>query len=155
MPRRYTVTFEQVSAPAAQDLILIKGGAGKMLRILRVWVGATNTTAPTAQMVAVRARTLPTSVTNGSGGTAPTPVPMDPGDSAATFTARVNDTTKAVTSGTATIAYENGAHIFAGDDHAFLNPPIIGPTSAFVFELLSTLSGGATLSGGVEVEEVG
>ena len=159
MPRRYAITFEQVSVTGAQDLTLIKGGTGKILRILRVWVGSVSVAnpaiAPTSQSLSIRCRTLPTTVTNGTGGSAATPIPFDPGDTAATFTARVNDTVKATTSGTAVTNYENGAHIYSGDDHVFPNPPIVGSTSAFVFEMLSIPNGTVNLSGGVEVEEIG
>ena len=49
---------------------------------------------------------LPATVTVGSGGSAPTPTPMDSADVAAGFTARVNDTTVATTSGTAVTVEE-------------------------------------------------
>ena len=155
MPRVYSVTFESVTVSAAQDLVQITGAAGKQARIIRAWVAATNTTAPTAQMLSVRARFLPATVTNGSGGSAPTPRPLDPGDAAASITALVNNTTKATSSGTATILEENGLHAFSGYDYQFPRQPIIGPSQAFVFELLSTVSGTVTLSGGVLVEESG
>lgn len=51
---------------------------------------------------------LPATVTNGSGGTTPTPSPMDSADVAAGFTAHVNDTTVATTSGTAVALAEFG-----------------------------------------------
>lgn len=155
MPRTYAVTFEQVSVSAAQDLIQISGAAGKTCRILRQWVGSSDTTAPTNQQLALRSRFLPATVTNGSGGSAPTPRPMDPGDAAASLTALANDTVKATTNGTATILEENSCNIFAGYDYAFPRPPIVGPSEAFVFELLSTVSGTVHLSGGVLVEESG
>jgi len=44
---------------------------------------------------------LPATFTSGSGGSAPTPAPMDSADAAAGFTAEVNNTTVATTSGTA------------------------------------------------------
>lgn len=49
---------------------------------------------------------LPATVTSGSGGSAPTPVPMDSADSAAGFAAEVNNTTVATTSGTAVTPVE-------------------------------------------------
>lgn len=155
--RTYDVSFENVTVTAAQDLTAIIGAAGKVLKIKRMRVGATNTSIPTAQMIQIRARFLPATVTNGSGGTAPTPRPLDPGDAAASFTARVNDTTKASSSGTATIMEETGVHIYAGYDFTYPQDarPTIGPSEAFVFELLSTVSGTVALSGGVTVEETG
>jgi hypothetical protein len=155
MPREYEVTFEDVAVSAAQDLLQIKGGTGKMLRILSVNVGSTDTTAPTSQQIKLRCRFLPTTVTDGSGGTTPTPAAIDPGDAAATFTAKANNTTKATTSGTAVVLKEAGAHIAAGWEWGFIKPPVVGPSQSFVFELLSTVSGTVHLSGGATVEEIG
>ncbi len=156
MPRTYEVSFEGVAVSGAtNDLIAIIGGALKMLRIKRVKWGCTDTSLATGQNLSTRCRILPPTVTNGSGGTTPTPRPVDPGDAAATFTAHANDTTKATTSGTAIIEDEDGSHLFAGYSFSFPNPPVIPPTSCFVFELLSTVSGTVHLSGLVEVEEMG
>ncbi len=155
MPRAYSVTFEQVSVAAPQDLLQIKGASGKILRILRVWVGSTDTTIPTSQQIATRCRFLPATVTDGSGGSTPTPRPFDPGDAAASFTALANSTSKATTNGTATVLDEHGDHVYAGYDYMFPKPPVIGPSESFVFELLSTVSGTVHLSGGAVVEELG
>ena len=155
MSRIYTVTFENVAVSAAQDLIQIKGASNKMLRILRRWVGATDTTIPTGQMLRLRERILPATVTDGSGGTTPTPVKHDQGDAAASFTALANNTTPATTNGTAVVEYATGCHIFNGFDDIHDDPPTVGPTSSYVFELLSTVTGTVHLSGGVEVEEIG
>lgn len=155
MPRPYEVTFENVLVSAAQDLVTILGATGKICRILRAWVTSVDTTLVTSQQIQLRGRFLPATLTAGSGGTTPTPRPTDPGDAAASFTAHVNDTTKTTTSGTATTLEENGCHLYQGFDKTFARPPIVGPSEAFVFELLSTVSGTVHMSGGVEVEEMG
>jgi len=155
MPRQYTVTFEQVAVSAAQDLLQIKGASGKTLRILEVNVGASDTTIPTSQMLSLRCRFLPATVTDGSGGSTPTPQKTDPGDAAASFTALANSTAKATTSGTAVIVREDTCHIFNGYNYPFPRPPVIGPSESFVFELLSTVTGTVHLSGGALVEESG
>jgi hypothetical protein len=155
MGRRYSVTFENVAVAAAQDLFEINGAAGKMLRIIGIKWGATNTTLPTAQMLSTRARFLPATVTSGTGGAAVTPQPYDPGDAAASFTAERNNTTPATTSGTAKILHEAGNHVYAGEDYMFPTPPVIGPSESFVYELLSTPAGTLNLSGKIEVEEIG
>lgn len=155
MGRTYEVVFESVSVSAAQDLLQIVGAASKVLRIKRVWVNSTDTTIPTSQQISVRCRYLPVTVSNGSGGSTPTPRPVSPGDAAASFTALANSTSKATTNGTAAILYENGAHIYGGDSWSFPTPPEIIPSTSFVYELLSTVSGTVHLSGGCEVEEIG
>ena len=155
MPRTYAVTFEQVACSSAQDLIQIKGAAGKTLKILRQFVAMTDQSPPTNQQFSLRSRFLPATVSDGSGGTTPTPRPFDPGDAAASFTALANSTSKATTSGTATVLEENGCNSFAGYDYMFPVPPIIGPSESFVFELLGGAVGTPHLSGGVIVQEQG
>lgn len=159
MPRPYVVTFEGVAVSVAQDLFTILGATGKMLEIIRVKVGATDTTIPTAQMIETRGRYLPVTLTVGSGGATPTPQKLDPGDATASFTAHTNDTTKTTTNGTAAIVYESGDHLFNGVDETFdgqVLPQVqVGPSEAFVFELLSTVTGTVHLSGTCWVRERG
>jgi len=147
--------FEQVAVSAAQDLIQITGASGKIVLVKAAWWGSTDTTAPTSQQVATRCRFLPATVTNGSGGTTPTISRTDPGDAAASFTALANNTTKATTGGTAIVQDESGDNVLAGYSNVFLKPVPVGPSEAFVFELLSTVTGTVHLSGGVIVEEIG
>jgi hypothetical protein len=157
MGRKYKVTFGDVAVSAAQDLLQIKGATNKTLRIIRAWWGCTNTTLATSQSVSTRCRFLPSIVTDGSGGSTPTPRVVDPGDAAATFTARANNTAKATSSGTAAVIEESGDHLYNGyrsqwDDKGC---PIVPPSTSFVMELLSTVSGPVSMSGGAEVEEIG
>lgn len=153
--RIYSVVFNEVTVSVAQDLFQIKGATGKMLRIRRVSINAAATTVPTAQGFSLRCRFLPATVTDGSGGSTPTPQPMDPGTSAASFTALANSTTKATTSGTAKILESNGCHISAGYDYQFPEPPTVGPSESFVFEMLNTPTGTVVVSGTALVEEIG
>ena len=155
MARRYKVTFEKVSISAVQDLFFILRAAGKMLRLIRVALFDVDPTAPTNQTLALRIRFLPATVTNGSGGTAPTPQKVDPGDAAASFTARVNDTTKASSSGTAVVVEEAGCNVFGGYDYMLPTPLPIGPSEAAVFELITAPTGTLIMNGTVEVEEIG
>ena len=153
------VTFEGVSVSAAQDLISLKTAAQKPIRILRYWVGATDTAAPTSQMLQLRARSATATLSAGSGGSAPTPVTVDPTNTTTiSATARANDTAKATTSGAFTTADEQSCHIFNGYDSAIQGAPPIdiqANGAGFVWELLSTVSGTVHLSGGVDFEEFG
>lgn len=155
MARRYSVNTENVSCSAAQDLMQIKGATGKMLRIIRIAVACVDSTPPTASMLSLRARFLPATVTDGSGGTTPTPQKLDPGDAAASFTALANNTTPATTSGTAIVLEENGCHVYAGYDYSFPTPPVVGPSESFVFELRAAPAAASHLSTTVIVEEIG
>jgi hypothetical protein len=151
----YRVTFEDVLVALPQDLLQIKGASGKIVRIHKVWAGATDTSLPTAQNLKWRCRYLPATVTDGSGGGSATIAKVDPGDAAASFTALANNTTKATTGGTAAVLHEDGDHVYSKLTEAFPDRPPVGSGESFVFELLSTPSGTLHLSGGALVEEIG
>ena len=157
MPRVYLIKFKNVAISAAQDLVAIKGATGKIVRVRRVWLGMTDTTIQTAQGLNLNIKYGSATVTLGSGGSGPTPTPVDPGDSAASFTARVNDTTPATTSGAFTDLIPNGVHNYGGWEWAFPRDamPPIGVNEGCIFELLSTVTGTCHFSGGMEVEESG
>lgn len=155
MARQYQVLFEAVAVSAAQDLVAIPGTA-KLMRILRCWVGCTDTAVATGQMLQLRARLATAAFAVGSGGTTGlTPTKIDNGDAACTCTtAGTNNTTPAT--GTFTKVYENGVHLYQGDVWQCPVPlPFIATTQGFVWELMSTVSGTVHLSGGVLFEEIG
>lgn len=160
MGRIYPVTFEEVTVTALQDLFEIYFGASifKAVRVLRQWLECSDTTLPAATILPIRSRILPSAVTNGTGGTSANIGKSDTGDSNASFTAKANNTTKATTTGTPTIEYEGGMHIYQGHEWMFTRPPIIigGAGASFVFELLAVpASFSVKMSGGLEVEEMG
>ncbi len=157
MGRVYTVSFKNVTISAAQDLVALKGSTGKTCRLRRVWLNMNDTTLQTAQGLRLSAKYGSATVTLGSGGSAPTPRPLDPGDAAASFTAHVNDTTPATTSGSFVDLVPGGCHNFAGFDFTWRPgaEPVFGLNEGVVFELLSTVTGTCNFSGGAEVEEVG
>lgn len=160
MGRIYTVSFEQVTVSALQDLFEIYFGASiyKSVRILRQWLECADTTIPTAAILPIRSRILPSAVTNGSGGSTANIGKTDLGDAAASFIAKANNSSKASTTGTPSIEYEGGLHIYQGHEWMFTRPPVIigGSGSSFVFELLAVPAGfSVKFSGGLEVEETG
>lgn len=155
MGREYVVSFEKVSVSAVQDLFQIIGAAGMILEIKRFNIDCVDTTAPTNQQLALRCRFLPATVTNGSGGSSPTPQKVDNGDPAATFTAKANNTTQATTNGTASTKWEGGCNVFSGVEKYFTEPIVVGPSQAFTVELITATSGTLTLSGSVSVTEKG
>jgi hypothetical protein len=91
----------------------------------------------------------PATVTDGSGGSTPTPTKMDQGDAAATFTALANNTTPATTSGTASVQYATGCHIFNGFDDIHDEPPTLAPAQSYVFELLRADTGNGRADAGL------
>lgn len=157
MPRVYTVSFKNVTIAAAQDLVALKGSTGKTCRLRRVWLYMNDTTLQTAQALRLNVKYGSATVTLGSGGSAPTPRPLDPGDAAASFTCRVNDTTPGTTSGAFTDLTPVGGHNYAGYDYTWPKgeEPVFGLNEGAIFELLSTVSGTCNFSGGATVEETG
>src|SRR3954453_23581575 len=98
--RVYSTFFENVTIAAVQDIFLLKAGGANGADLHQIDLSAGGVTAPAE--IRLRLKRLPATVTNGSGGTAPTMSATDSGDTkAATATVRANDTTQATTSGTA------------------------------------------------------
>jgi len=148
-----------LSATILVDLLQIKGATNKILRVRKFWVRSATLSGvlPSAQYLTVRARYLPATVTDGSGGGTPTIVPADVGDAAATFTALSRNTTKATTSGTAKVLAHEGGHIYSGADMQFTDPPLVVEATSIVFELINTAIVGSSidLTVGAEVTEEG
>lgn len=155
MGRIYTVNFEKIAVSAVQDLISILGVTGAFFEILNFNIDCVDATAPTDQQLALRCRLLPATVTAGTSGAAATPQKESPGDAAATFTARVNDTGKATTSGTAVTRWEGGCNVKGGIEKHFVTKPTVLPGQQFVIELITTPASTLTLSGSCTVLEKG
>lgn len=110
MSRFYRVVFQGTitNAGGDQDLLTILPADDKPCKLVGWIFGQTSELGDAAEeSLRITVRHMTATVTNGSGGSAPTPQPNRPGtDTAAGFTARVNDTTVATTSGTSTIVEE-------------------------------------------------
>lgn len=113
--RLYTVPFVAVSIAAVQDLFNLAPAANKPIWLEQIKLSNVggNADAGDAQeeLLRIEVIRMTATVTNGSGGAAVTPVPTQPGDAAAGFTARCNDTTLATTSGVATTVDPDGLNI--------------------------------------------
>lgn len=100
--RMYTVVFSAVSVSAAQDLFELTPADDKPIEIVGIELGQTSDAGDAAdellQISIIRGFTA-----SGTGGTAATPTPMGPNDTAAGFTAEVNNTTVANTGTTTTL----------------------------------------------------
>lgn len=96
MPRAYSVTFSAVTVSAAQDLFEISPADDKPVEIVGIELGQSSDTGD-AQDEQLQISIIRGHATSGSGGSAPTPVPKLPADTAAGFAAEVNNTTIAST----------------------------------------------------------
>lgn len=103
--RQYSVAFENVAITAVQDLFNIAPAADKPIKLYGLTLanvgGAADAGDAQEEMLRISIRRMLATVTNGTGGTTPTPVPLDQIDTASGATVRANDaTTRASTSGT-------------------------------------------------------
>ena len=102
--RLYTVTFENIAVTAQQDFFYVKPAADKPIFVEEVKIatvgGAADAGDAQEELLSVVLCYVPATVTASSGGSTHTPAPLMPADTAAGFTARINDTTKATSSGT-------------------------------------------------------
>jgi hypothetical protein len=149
--RLYTVTFVGVSATAAQDLFYIKPAADKPCILEAVYLSNVGGTADAGdaqeELLRLEVIRLPATVTAGSVGT---------NDTAAGFTARVNDTTVATTSGTALTEHADGFNVRVG--WIFTPPPehriMVANAQAVVVRLNTAPADAILISGTAYVREL-
>jgi hypothetical protein len=122
--RSYSVQFSNISVSAVQDLIALICGASMSIELHGVVIG--QITGTSVQNLRISVKRMPATVTNGSGGSAPTPQKLLRGDAAATVTARANDTVQATTSGTAIVLHSDVFNTVNG--YQFFWPPQDIPT---------------------------
>lgn len=121
----YTVVFSAASVSAAQDLFEITPASNKPVEIVGIELGQTSDSGD-AQDEQLQLSIIRGHTTSGSGGTAPTPQPLEPNDGAAGFTAEVNNTTVATTGTTATL-WTTAWNVRAGYINWF--PEYVRPTA--------------------------
>jgi hypothetical protein len=149
----YSVSFEEVSvasADAPQDLFNLLAAAGKPLIVHEVRIG--NTDGETSEQWSILVHR---GTTAGTGGSTPTPRPLDPSGAAAGFTARVNDDTTQATEGLILLA--DGFNVLNGwiwIPTPECRPMVAGSTR-IVVELQTATVTTILLSGAMIVEEMG
>ena len=158
MPRMYAVTFDNVSVSAAQDFFEISPADDKPVLIHGITLSNVGGTADAgdAQEEFWRIEIRRGHTSSGSGGTAPTPAALNPGDSAAGFSAEVNNTTIA-SAGTTTVLLADGMNVRI--PYVWIPTPELRPiatqgNTTIVVRLLSTPSDAVSMSGTLYVEEI-
>lgn len=154
MGRIYTVPFASANVGATRDLFEFVAAAGKPCRLRALEMDQTTELMDAAdewlQIIFKSGQT-----TTGSGGSAVTPVPIDPDDVAAGFTAAVNNSTKA--SGGTIVTRANAAwNVRSG--LIWMLPPELCPKISggmrFTIEMPSTPLDTITMFGTAWVEEL-
>jgi hypothetical protein len=158
--RCYAVPFVAVSVTAQQDFFYIKPAADKICIVESIYIAASGGTADAGdaqeELFDVELLYVPATVTASSGGAAVTPVPIAVNDTAASFTARVNDTTKATSSGTILNRHPDGMN--SRIPYAYAPPAehrdIVANAAAIVFRLNTTPADAILLSGEARIREL-
>lgn len=100
--RVYSVIFSAVAVAAAQDLFELSPADDKPVEIIGIELSQTSDSGD-AQDEQLQISIVRGFTTSGSGGSAPTPTPVEPNGAAAGFAAEVNNTTQANTGTTTTL----------------------------------------------------
>ena len=150
----YTVAFGGVAVTAQQDFFEITPGDDRPIEILGLHLSQTTELADAAEEQ-LRIAIIRGHATSGSGGSAPTPQLTDPQDSAAGFTAEVNNTTIA-SAGTGVTLHEDSWNVRV--PYSMWWPPECGPragqgNTTIVVRLLTTPNDSITLNGTLYVKE--
>lgn len=154
MSRMYTVSFAAVAATAQQDLFEIVATAGRPCRIRGIKLSQSSEVGD-AQEEQLHLLFKSGQTTSGSGGSAPTPVPLDVNDAAAGFTAEANNTTKA-SAGTIVTHLADSWNVRG--EYMWMMPPEmcfhLTGGRRFTVELATTPGDSITLNGTLWVEEL-
>jgi hypothetical protein len=158
--RLYVVEFHNVTISAQQDLFYVKPAADKICVVEAVYLGVTGGASDAGdaqeELLDVEMIYLPATVTVGSGGSSFTPTPKSVNDAAAGFTGRINDTTKASSSGTALNRHSDGWN--SRVPYEYLPPPehrdLVANAAAMVFRLNTTPADALAANGTMLVREM-
>jgi hypothetical protein len=158
MGRYYAVAFSAVAVSAAQDLFELTAPANGAARIrlheIRL-IQTSDVASADSEVLRVTVKRGTSATTSGSGGSAPTPAPLESGDPAATFAAEVNNTTQ-MSGGTITVLLEGGFNVLGEYVWGPAIPPDRKPSAVNGERLVVSLTAPAdalTMSGSVIVEE--
>jgi hypothetical protein len=115
--RVYTVVISGVASPAAAfDLMELVPAAAKPIRLMRLRISQTSE--PTTEEEQLALTITRGATVSGSGGTSPTPRPVNSSDGAAGITAEVMNTTQA-SGGTPAVLFEDVWNTRQGYDMCF------------------------------------
>lgn len=154
--RLYTIQFNAVAVTAQQDLFEIAVSSTRIIRLHELGLSQVSEVGD-AQEEGLAILMKSGQTTTGSGGSAPTPVPLDFGDAAAATTAvAVNNTTKA-TAGTIVTHYAWNWNLRVPFQYIWTpeSRPIMRASRRMTIELATTPADSITLSGYMVVEELG
>jgi hypothetical protein len=155
MGRMYSVIFENVAVSAAQDFFEISPADDKPVIIHAVYLSQSTELGDAAEEF-LRVEIIRGHTSGGSGGTAPTPVALDPAGAAAGFASEVNNTTIA-SAGTALILHAETFNVRTG--WVYIPTPECRPKASqanttIVVRLMAAPGDSVTMGGTIYIEEM-
>jgi hypothetical protein len=155
MGRTYTVQFNGVAVTAQQDFFEIVAPADACVELLEIHLSQSSDVGDAAEE-GLSILLKSGSTVSGSGGSAPTAVPLSLGDAAFGGTCEVNNTSKANTGTIVTHAAWNW-NIRVPFDVIFTpeTTKILSPSARMTVELATTPADSLTISGYAVIKEIG
>ena len=155
MGRRYTVTFSGTSVVSAQDLFYLAAGSYS-IALRTVAFGCVGSGQSAVELLPMSIKRFTGGITAGNSGAAITPVRVDHTDTAASYTARVNDTVRATTTSAVGVLAADAFNIVNGYYNQFepLSAPRAPQNGALIVGLDVNPVGTRLMSGYVIVEEM-
>lgn len=155
MGRLYTVQFNGVAVTAQQDIFELNAPADAAVVVHEIGVSQSTEVGDAAEE-GLSLLWKSGQTTSGSGGTAPTAVPIEVGDAAFGGTTEVNNTTKASV-GTIVTHYAWNWNIRMDFVKIFTpeTRPVLSPSRRATLELATTPADSITMSGYLVFEELG
>lgn len=152
--RTYSVVFSAVAVSAAQDLFEITPADDKPVEIVGIELGQSSDSGD-AQDEQLQISIIRGHTTSGSGGSAPTPGPLNPNGAAAGFTAEVNNTTIA-SAGTTVTLHTGCWNVRAGYINWFPEGcrPTAGQSNTTIVVRQTAPADSITMSGTLHVREL-
>jgi hypothetical protein len=151
--RIYTIRVAPTAVSAALDFLEIRPAAEKPVIVHKVVISPT--ASETNQQVEATVRTLPATLTSGSGGSTPVIGKKAESNAAAGFAVEAFNTTRATSSGTVAYHADEGFPSQGGFEYLpdISERPIVKNGEAFVVGIEESL-GGALVGGYAVVEEI-
>ena len=155
MGRIYSIDLADTAVTTAVDILEITPADDKPVRILGGWIQQKNEASGYSTQK-LRVEIARGQTTSGSGGSTPTPIPMNADDTAAGFTAETFNTTQASTGtrvilGAKYISFAQGVEFYLPDNMQFRSDQGDG---LLVIELTEPPTASITIGGTVWVEEL-
>lgn len=158
MGRLYSARFEAVGVTAAQDLFSLGSPTSGLGVLHSIVIAQTSDVGDSAEEILI-VRIITGNETVGSGGSAPTAIPFQLGDTP-TVTVRANDTTE-VSTGTSVIKYSDAFNIRVGwqyiptpETRILFGELIAGTTTFLACQLISVPTDSVDLTGTIIWEEM-